>query len=432
MTTLYDIIAGQGRCPDGYIEVNGACIKDYYDIIYEVIEMSQYEFEYYEMGGEMIGRFKIGSPYDIDEVPVEYFKQGIYAQTSNQFNITSTNISDEEKVLFLTFTHYNDGVDSYIEIPKDRYGNDVTEFIFGDFHFLPNTAYSMYRSNMRIVVTDDNNNDIGDIPQPTFDNQNPMVEFYLGLNAIDPADYPDALNSKTINEITPTIHDPVSATDNLKWDSLGANCYIWFPMYDGYDPRDDFKTINVENSYTLGQLKAAINYDSINEYLTANISHSSYTNNRREYNLVFVPPSFAFMQMDIPHKVIKPHINSLDSYLDEVVIKAYPNYKIDGNIQYGITFFDTRYKDDILFKSSSLLSDESYEEGYWQWSVDGKTWRYIPSGTPTFDNTYITENGIDSETGIYIKYILSDTAHTALDRKSNIYFTITKLDGTKQ
>ena len=435
-------------CPPGYILVGDACVHPLSDYIINVSEAAEYEFEYYEHGGELIGKYNmrlVGDP----PAPPAYFSQNASLTTGNKLPVENMamNISPDDGFLFFNVTHnHNDG-SPLVVIEQPVFSTDAdynNTALFGEFHLLPNNPASIKRVNLNYDILQGDNvysswtNKAGANPLPTVKQEEtaPIIEWYMGYRRIPTLDRPDEMliDPSTSEAVTPTIASPVLATDRLGWKTLRSSCYKWTRVYDELNLVDLFGDEIPRSGHYLMQFKAIINKDRLAEFINTNVDSSEYEaeteSQIRDYKVLLYPPSLYMYPADAVDNIDSPNLNAINDFLDDIVFEAPRNYKTDGNIHYQIEFLTAKNSTDILFQTSSY-SGHDWNEGFqWYTSIDGETWNSFTPSLPTFDNTFNEVNGSDSERVKYIKYELSDEANELLRNRADILFRIKQLDGT--
>jgi hypothetical protein len=129
-------------CPPGYTLVGNACVNNTTGQIFHVSEGSEYEFEYYENAGELVGRYKLGAIGD-PEMPPLYFSQNVSVDTIKSLSINSPSMimNKEDSALFVDITHYDNDGDQELDIKTSLPSSDPeyeTTFLVGEFFLLPN------------------------------------------------------------------------------------------------------------------------------------------------------------------------------------------------------------------------------------------------------------------------------------------------------
>ena len=214
-------------CPEGYELVGDVCIKRLTETIEEVIEACYYDFKYFEIGGEMVGRYVFGSIGDTENTEINYFGQGVNTLPIGALTLSgsSFNIEDSTNVI-LSHANMSYNMGSYeITLDRNADGDEVLEFSFGEFFTLTNSPNSIYRLHFSHLLTSDYIEQDIDISS--------ALTYKLGIKNVDLDFLPRNLFTFNNNDITPTIKDPVSATDGLVFDSLTDSCYNWVTVADG-------------------------------------------------------------------------------------------------------------------------------------------------------------------------------------------------------
>lgn len=433
-------------CPPGYIRVGDSCVHPLTEEIIQIAEATEYEFEYHQNCGELIGRYILSSPKNI-EVPSIYFSQNIKAAPLYRVGINDpeTILNKNDNVLFKDFTHTkNSGL---LDINLDEYfTSDIADFrntfVFGEFHLITNLPHAIHRINLNYSLRDATNTKYQDwpnlngIPLPTLlevDKSASFLEFYLGYSKIPTLDRPFEFIEDSQYKVTPTFKHPLKATDRLNWKTLRETCFRWTRIYDKSNIGDKLALLDLRPGHYLCQIKCVINEAKLKAFMNSAVDASTYINGvPKEFKIIFYPPSMNLYQVDSVTNVVEPGLNAINPFVDRVIFKAPQNYKTDGNIHFRLVFLTDKSSEDILFSTSSYEFFEDFEAFQWSVSKDNKTWKQFSSATPTFNNNYEEENGMDSEQIKYIKYQLSDNIKQILKDKADISFRIYQLDGTKR
>ena len=126
-----------------------------------------------------------------------------------------------------------------------------------------------------------------------------------------------------------------------------------------------------------------------------------------------------------------------DQRVDRIKFRLPRNYKSDGNIQLGITFYDDNgnpfFSD--LFDNHVYASPELKEivsnplDGVWAFSIDGESFIKNGNTIPTFNNDYVSSKGVPVKETIIVKYTLSTDLFNALKDFRQVSFKIHMIDG---
>ena len=415
-------------CPPGYILVDGACVHPLTEEIFEVAEAAEYDFEYYENAGELVGKYSlgvIGNPI----TPSVYFAQNLKIIKFKDIGISNAamNLSPDDALLAMDFTHsYNSGAPT-TEITQDFLSTDDTfknTFKFGEFFLLPNNPTAIKRINLNYQVIHDNGSI--DIPLP-IEGADAIVKWYFGYVRIPSGDRPDNM---LVDTPTPTIAYPIQGTDyRLTWQTLRDTCFRYIRVYDQSNLNASFSEVPRNGQYLI-QLKCVVDEDKLQEFMNANTDSSEYVDEERDYKILFYPPSFYSYPADSISDIDTPSLNALNQFIDEVIFEAPKNYKTDGNIHYSIDFLTAKNSTDILFQTSSYEGHEHFEGFQWYISTDKENWTSTTPRLPSFNNLFDEVSGTDSEKTVYIKYELSDVVRELLRDRADILFKIKQLDGT--
>lgn len=428
-------------CPPGYILVGNACVNPLTEHIYEVVEASEYDFEYYEHAGELVGKYNF-NVYGDPVSPLTYFAQNCKLSKLKTLNVSnpSMNIGEDEGILSMKIIHN----DSSVVIDQEVYNSDPSynsSFYMGEFHLLPgnianikrvNLAYDLINSTGETYSEWGNKKATAPISTPSSKegDSNSFVKWYLGYVRIPNSDRPDdMLVDEDGNQVTPTILNPIYGTDRLDWLTLRETCYRYIQVYDQSNLLELFKDNMPRNGHYLIQFKCLIDTEKLQEFINNSVDSSGYES-PQDFHIIFYPPSFYSFPIDAIDDIDTPKLNSVNSFMEEIVFQAPRNYKSDGNVQYMIEFLTAKNSEDILFRTSSYAGHDWSESFQWHHSVDGEVWESLTSALPSFNNNFIEESGTDSEKTKYIKYELSQEAKELLGDRADILFRIKQIDGT--
>lgn len=463
-------------CPEDTTQINGQCILvSDPSVITKAREAVGYEFEYYENGGELIGKY-IYKDASREGCSVSYYFDGTweYPGQNGQYGcavychkVQHLGLVDPLK------TNINQNTDSILYIPIRFFSDEENEtlenpvlytFYHGQTFLLPNHPNAIKSINISydtiIDTVGDWNFDAGAgfsyqgegpvfnaiageiIPSGDFEAYGAFMQTYIGIARLQDFDIP--YNFKAQN-IAPEINKEVYGTSTLKaWQQIPPSCFSWYPI----NNKDDLNRLSLGSlgsqlsSREAGQyvidFKTVLNLTRIKESLKemGNIPVTSVYS----FGIVHYPISVYLYPIDMVSEVTYPRSSYVNNNMDYIEFIAPKNYKTNGNIHFKIDFVELI--DDYIDPYAIIASSSSYNfETYngdtvtydpytWFYSIDGKNWLSMTRNRPSFDNIHSIYNGGESEDTVLIKYYLPDSIKRILRYKTNISFRISSLDGT--
>lgn len=446
-------------CPDGYDLINNVCVlrSDPTETV-KLDHSIGYDFEYYENGGELVGKYKYESAQESSCVFPVFCDQNVLIKNIGDISIENKTmaINNDESAIRFDFSYSN--VSKSISVTNWANAEQDNVFYHGQFYLLPNHPLSIKKINFHYDIINNNksypscDDVVGSFSPIPYDrytlNPNSFVELYIGIAAIPFFDKPSNFNGT----VTPTLENPVSGTqDILNWNQLSDSCFRWYRIYDKadlnyQDPNELVSSIGeklslLRPSQYVINFKTVINKEKLETFIKANFNDVNL-----DLSLLFYPISTYLYPADMITSVEYPVTNSVNPHIDYVIFKLPNNYKTEGNMQFKIDFLKSSYGD-IIFTSSSygfntdasdsetispnsLVTKQNYEQYHWFVSTNKVQWRNIQNNIPLFKNEFIESAGPDSEFDIYVKYQLSEAAKAVVLQQQTVLFKISQLDGT--
>lgn len=441
-------------CPESHDLVNNVCVlKSDTTQKLKLPHSIAYDFEYYENGGELVGKYKYETALDNScSIPV-FCDQNVLIKKIGDMPITNKTmaINADESVIKFDFNYNSESGE--LEFPNWSTSNPDNVFYHGQFYLLPNHPLSLKKINFHYDLIESNSayplctnakSVLSDIPYDRY-TINPLsfIELYIGIAMIPASERANGFSGI----ITPTLEDVVYGTEGIiNWNQLSDDCFRWFQIYDKADLNDQLGEIGQRLSqYRPSQyiinFKTVIKKEVLSQFIKNNFNDIDMN-----LSLLFYPISTYLYPCDIITSVEYPVSNSINKHINHIIFKLPNNYKTDGNIQFKIDFLSSSYGD-IIFTSSSydfntrsedalelyedsIMTRQNYEQYCWYVSDDKRIWRNISNDIPLFKNEFSDISGADADNNIYIKYQLSDEAKQIVLQKQTVLFRISQLDGT--
>ena len=468
-------------CPEGYDQINNMCyLRSDRSVSQKPREAVGYEFEYYENGGELVGKYSFkgasrdacvvshyyqGEDKEIGDDINTYYSTEIFAYRIDHLGLTglqSTFLNNQhDACLYNTYRIlYQPGE----EDPPEP--DIINTFNHGQFFLLPNHPNAIKKLNINydIVVDTDANFDYSSGPGFSGMNEGPeynysagtiqlsvpkteavleiepFIKTYIGIAKVSNFDIPSNFES---NSLSPSLGNEIKGTDSLKeWEQVVGSCFSWYEIKD----KDDLNYIyegslgEALNSRDPGQyivdFKTEVNVTKMKQFI---IGNGTPVESIVRMSVLHYPITTYLYPVDMITKLIYPITAYVNNNVDYVEFVAPRNYKTDGNLHFKIEFLERTNSHldpyDIIWSSSSYdftTHGENlvFEVNSWFYSETGASWLVIPSDIPDFKNQFRIDAGAESENCIAVRYYLSDALKLILRNKTNVLFRITSLDGT--
>lgn len=271
-----------------------------------------------------------------------------------------------------------------------------------------------------------------------------FIEYYLDVTRVDESHRPDFMSDYNLDLALPNM---LEAGGSLTWDAIRGDCYTSIRIYDGYDISRNLSEYDLSTGHYICRTRARVNLEKLKKW--------SYNNSARirgvtypyptstafdtiKFNLILHPPVYNLFPSDSITKLLYPVSSMFNQRVDRIKFVLPRNYKSDGNIQLGITFFDdngnpffTDLFDQTVYSSPELRDlVSSPVDGVWSFTITGDKYEKNGKFFPTFNNDYLILRGVHPKQSLIVKYTLSTDLYNAIKDFKQTSFRIHFFDGT--
>ena len=438
-----------------------------------------HSFKYYESLGSIYGYHNI--IMDRKEASTHLYTrekwqtEPVYIERIDSLNIESPSQLDSTISNCAMTFHAKLNPDSSIgldldfdNITVDQDGQKYLDIFIGEYHLLPNTPRSVYRSNISwdihpVIGPKQNKNRLGessclvdgqslkdlleknhvdtdisresklskDPISPAFSN---FIEYYAGIAKVPGiSSRPKQMQNGNVSMRHPMY---LEAGAQLRWKSLKERCSSWMRIYDGTDFKDILSIDAYRPGHYVFNTKIRVNIDKLKIYL----EHLNQdVQEKVEWKIILWLPWFSVLGHDTIEGVEYPKLSTFIESFDQVEFKVPSNYKSGGSFHFTIKIYAAD-KETLLYSESSNSSIPSYynsnvfyssiRPGRWYIAYGDEEFEEVGRQNIRFNSDFEEGHGVNHEETGRIKYIPSNELSAYINSTQNLHMQIVTHDGT--
>lgn len=361
------------------------------------------------------------------------------------------------------------GIDLEYDSLVNINGKQYLEIFIGEYHLLPNTPRSVYRTNISwdIHPVLDNKlhkniygesscledgqtlsqlltkNHITNVhtsgntvlkKYPISQTASSFLEYYVGIAKVPTvSSRPKEMQANSLSMRHPNY---LEAGAQIRWKSLKERCSSWTRIYDGSDLKELLSLDAYRPGHYVLNTKVLIDVEKLRIYLE-HLNKDSET--PIEWKILMWLPWFSMLAHDSIETITYPKLSTFIDSFDQVEFDMPANYKSGGSYHFSINIFDTD-KTTLLYSESSdrtvpvyYNQDKFYSRiraGRWYATDQQNEFKEIDGKPIRFNADYESGHGVNHENYGKIKYIPSNELSSYIATSQNLFMQIVTHDGT--